>query len=80
MTEAKTLTITLAPEVHDELQALADDDEITLAELFRRAVALHKFASAHRMVPAGASLVPNHWLCRLRWHRALSWTQHTPSG
>lgn len=73
----KRLTINLAPEIHEELQALADDDGITLTELLKRAVALHKFYSQHRMVPLGAGLVPDHPECRLQGHQGLCWTEDT---
>lgn len=44
----KKLTINLAPDVHAELQRLADEQGITITELIKRAVALHKFVWEHR--------------------------------
>lgn len=45
----KKLTINVAPEVHEELQRLADEmGGITITELIKRAVALQKFVWDHR--------------------------------
>lgn len=45
----KKLTINVAPEVHEELQRLADEmGGITITELIKRAVALQKFVWEHR--------------------------------
>lgn len=44
----KKLTINLAPEVHEELQRLADERGITITELIKRAVALDKFVWENR--------------------------------
>ena len=44
----KKLTINLAPELHEELQRMADERRITITELIRRAVALDKFVWEHR--------------------------------
>jgi predicted transcriptional regulator len=44
----KKLTINVSPEVHEELQRLADARGITITELIKRAVALEKFVWEHR--------------------------------
>ena len=44
----KKLTINVTPEVHEELQQLADARGITITELIKRAVALDKFVWEHR--------------------------------
>jgi hypothetical protein len=44
----KRLTINIADELHDELQALADEREIDVTELVRRAIALDRFVWQHR--------------------------------
>jgi hypothetical protein len=44
----KKLTINVAPEIHAELQRLADEQSISITELIKRAVALHKFVWEHR--------------------------------
>ena len=48
MAEYKKLTINLAPELHEELQRMAEERGITITELIRRAVALDKFVWEHR--------------------------------
>jgi hypothetical protein len=44
----RKLTINLAPELHDKLQAVASERSITVSELIRRAVALDLFIWEHR--------------------------------
>lgn len=44
----KKLTINVSPEVHEELQRLADERGITITDLIKRAVALDKFVWEHR--------------------------------
>jgi hypothetical protein len=44
----KKLTINLAPEVHEDLQRMADERGVTITELIRRAIALDKFVYEHR--------------------------------
>jgi hypothetical protein len=46
--EYKKLTINVAPELHEELQRMADERGITITELIRRAVALDKFIYENR--------------------------------
>lgn len=48
MAQYKKLTINLAPEVHAELQRMADERGITITELIKRSVALDKFVWEHR--------------------------------
>ena len=48
MAEYKKLTINLAPELHEDLQRMAEARGITITELIRRAVALDKFVWEHR--------------------------------
>jgi hypothetical protein len=46
--EYKKLTINVAPELHEELQKMAEERGITVTELIRRAVALEKFIYDNR--------------------------------
>jgi hypothetical protein len=48
MAEYKKLTINVSPELHEELQRMADERGITITELIRRAVALDKFVHENR--------------------------------
>lgn len=77
------LSVDLSPEVYDRVAALAESEGTTLDVLIDQAVASHKIRARQRIKPEGASLVPDHWRCRLRRHRGLSWTEETeplPSG
>lgn len=44
----KKLTINVAPDVHEELQRLADAQGITITDLIKKSVALNKFVWEHR--------------------------------
>lgn len=44
----KQLKINVAPDLHAELARLADEQGITITDLIKRAVALHKFVWEHR--------------------------------
>lgn len=48
MAAYKKLTINVAPDVHEELRRLAEAQGITITDLIKRAVALHKFVWEHR--------------------------------
>ncbi len=48
MAHYKKLTINVHPDVHAELAKLADAQGITLTELIKRSVALHRFVWEHR--------------------------------
>jgi hypothetical protein len=48
MAEYKKLTINVSPELHEDLQRMANERGITITELIRRAVALDKFVHEHR--------------------------------
>ena len=49
--EYHKLTINISPDVADELRKLAADDDMTLTELFKRAIVLYRFVRAHKDAP-----------------------------
>jgi hypothetical protein len=44
----KKLTINVSPELHEELQRLAEEQDITVTDLIKRSIALQKFIWEHR--------------------------------
>jgi hypothetical protein len=65
------LHVDVSPWVHDELQAQADIEQITLTEMVHHAVE----RELRRMAPEGATLVPAALPCRAQWHEGLSWVE-----
>jgi hypothetical protein len=61
-------------EVYAQLLRLAEVGGVMVTELIHQAALSYQEHWRQSVVPAGARLIPDHWLCRLRRHQGLRWS------